>query len=207
MSSNRVSSIEGHGPALAVLDISDVPPALSTLDALAKEAPIHIVGRGTVQPGRYLIVFSGSVEAVEFAYDKAIMTCGEALADSVLLPFADERITPSFVNGTVHWPAPGDTLAAFQLAHPPTMVATVDAALKGAYVELVTLRLSDGLGGRAVAYLWGETHDVEAAVAIGEARARAGRSDGLSTSIVRNADPEVIEAFRSGTTFFGEWRG
>ena len=196
-----------RGPALAMLDVRDIPPALLALDALVKEAPVEVLARGTVQPGRYLIAFAGDVEAMEFAYQKAVERCGDSLADSVLLPHADERIVPAFLEHQTRWPAIGDTLGALQLAHPPTMLAVVDAALKGAYVELVTLRLSDGLGGRAVAYLWGETHDVEAALELGSDRARRGQVGGLSTSVVRNADPEVIEAFKEGTTFFREWRG
>jgi microcompartment protein CcmL/EutN len=55
--------------------------------------------------------------------------------------------------------------------------------------------------------LWGETHDVEAALEIAEAAAFEGCAEHLSTSIIRNADDEVIAAFSEGTNFFKEWRG
>ena len=190
-----------------MLDVGDVPPALLALDALAKEAMVEVIGRGTIQPGRFAILFAGEVEAVDRSYHKALPLCGASICDSVLLPHAEERLVPAIREGHIRWPAPGDTLGVIQLGFPPTLLSAVDAALKGAYVELVQLRLGDGLGGRGIALLWGETHDVEAALELAEAAAFDGCAAELSTSIVRNADDEVIAAFGEGTTFFKEWRG
>ena len=190
-----------------MLDVGDIPPALLALDALAKEAEVHIIGRGTIQPGRFAILFSGEVEAVERSHRKAEPLCHASLCDAVLLPHAEERLVPAIVEGAMRWPAPGDTLGVFQLSYAPTLLRAMDAALKEAYVELVQLRLGDGLGGRAFALLWGETHDVEAALEYAEAVAFGGCADGLSTSIIRNADSEVIAAFSQGTRFFKGGRG
>ncbi|MDP6942617.1 MAG: BMC domain-containing protein [Myxococcota bacterium] len=195
------------GPALAMLDVGDVPPALLALDALAKEAMVELIGRGTIQPGRFAILFAGEVEAVERSYRKALPLCHASVCDSVLLPHAEQRLVPAIRDGVMRWPAPGDTLGVIQLGFPPTLLRAVDAALKGAHVDLVQLRLGDGLGGRGIALLWGETHDVEAALELAEAAAFDGCADSLSTSIIRNADDEVIAAFGDGTTFFKEWRG
>ena len=63
--------MDAPGPALAMLDVGDVPPALLALDALAKEALVEVIGRGTMQPGRYAILFAGEVEAVERSFYKA----------------------------------------------------------------------------------------------------------------------------------------
>ena len=190
-----------------MLDVGDIPPALLALDALAKEAEVHILGRGTMQPGRFSILFAGDVEAVERSFRKAEPLCHPSLCDAVLLPYAEERLVPAVRDAAMRWPAPGDTLGVIQLSYPPTLLKAVDVALKGAYVELVQLRLGDGLGGRGIALLWGETHDVEAALELAEEAAFGGCAEGLSTSIVRNADDEVVAAFSQGTSFFKEWRG
>lgn len=195
------------GPALAMFDVGDIPPALLALDALAKEAPVAVIGRGTIQPGRYAILFAGEVEAVRRSHQKAEAICSEVLCDQVLLAYAEERIVPAILDDARRWPAPGDTLGVLQLGYAPTLLRSVDAALKGALVELVQLRLGDGLGGRAIALLWGETHDVEVALELAESAAFLGRTDALSTAIIRNADDEVIAAFDEGTSFFRGWRG
>ena len=190
-----------------MLDLADVPRGVRALDALAKEAPVQVFAAGTVQCGHYLILFGGQVEAVELAYLRAIEVATNALLDQVLLPRAEERIVPSMMDRVIRWPAVGDTAGLLQTGSPPTLVSAVDAALKGASVELVELRIAEGLGGKGIATLWGELSDVEAALGAAHAAMARGNSDRCSTSIVPRADDEVVRAISAGTRFFQEWRG
>jgi len=195
------------GPALAMLDLGDIPRGLLALDHLSKEAHVDVLSAGTVQAGRYLILFGGEVEPVQRSFERAQSAAGTGLRDAVLLPWAEERIVPAITRGAVRWPAAGDTLGVLQNGSPPSLLRAVDAALKGALVELVELRIGDGLGGQAIASLWGETPDVEAAVELAEEAARTGRSEGWSQAIIRNADEVVGASMSRGTRFFQEWRG
>ena len=198
------------GPALAMLDIAAVPPGLFALDALVKEAEIVILSAGTVQNGRYLILFSGDVEPVERALTKALRVTGSAVIDKMLLPHAEPRIVPAIREGALRWPAPGDTLGVVQTVTTPSLLLAVDAALKGAHVELVELRIADGLGGQGVASLWGEVYDVEAAIELADRALlgkAGGRAEGSWTTIIRNADPEIARAVKTTTRFYKEWRG
>ncbi|MEZ4222881.1 MAG: BMC domain-containing protein [Polyangiaceae bacterium] len=195
------------GPALAMLDIADVPAGLVALDVLAKEAEVRIVSAGTVQSGRFLILFGGDVEPVERSFERASSSAGAALCDAVLLPWAEERIAPAIAKGTRRWPAPGDSLGVLQNSTSPTLLRAVDAALKGALVDLVELRIGDGLHGKAIASVWGETHDVEAAVELADAAAQRGNAAGWSCAVIRRADDMVLRTLGSSTHFFSEWRG
>jgi microcompartment protein CcmL/EutN len=199
--------VENPGPALALLDLSSIPHALLALDALVKEATVTVLARGTVQPGRYLILFGGDTEAVTRSRNKAQLAVPGAIRDEVLLPYADERIAPAVLDGRPRFPHPGDALGAIQVSSPPTLLLALDRALKGAYVELVQVRVAEGLGGGAIALVWGESYDVEAALELAEEAAGRGLADGLSTMIIRNADPEVVTALSGGTNFYQEWRG
>lgn len=195
------------GPALSMLAFDTVPAGLRALDALVKEAPVQVLARGTVQPGLYLVLIGGEVEPVERAFAKACQVSGEAVRDSVLLPYAEERIVPALLDHKLRWPAPGDTLAVVQTAVPPTLLRAVDAALKGAQVDLIELRVAEGLGGQSLATLWGETHDVQAAIALADMAMARGVCDGSHTTIIPNADLETARAVQAGTGFFAEWRG
>ena len=68
-------------------------------------------------------------------------------------------------------------------------------------------RLARCTSGRAIASLWGETHDVEAAVALADGAILCGRAEGSSTLVIPNAEPAVGRALAAGTRFFKEWRG
>ena len=195
------------GPALAMVDVADIPLGLLALDALVKEAPVEVLASGTIQCGRYLILFAGAVEPVELSLERAFGAVGDALYDQVLLPHAEPRILPAIRQAAIRWPDAGDSLGVVQAGAPPTLARAVDAGLKGADVELVQLRIADGLGGKGIAMLWGETHDVEAAIAHAEAGFARGRNNGCSTAIIRNAEAAVAQALLPRSGFFEEWRG
>ena len=196
-----------RGPALAMLDIDDVPLGILALDALVKEAEVDVYSAGTVQAGRYLILFGGDVAAVELSYCRALAQVGSALTDAVLLPYAEARIAPAILDDERRWDSPGDTCGVLQAGTSPTMIRGVDAALKGAEVDLVQLRIADGLGGRAIATLWGESYDVEAALELAESVVRREHAQSWSAQAIRNMDPGVAARVADGTHFFGGWRG
>lgn len=196
-----------HGPALAMLDIDDVPRGMLALDMLVKEAQIEVYAAGTVQAGQYLLLFGGEVAPVELSFAEAVAAAGPGLRDTVLLPHAELRIAPALLDDVRRWPCPGDTLGVLQTGTSPTMLRVVDAALKGAEVDLVQLRVADGLGGRAIATLWGETHDVEAALELARAACERGGAGPLSAQVIRNVDPTVSRRIGHGTHFYREWRG
>ncbi|MFI5119207.1 MAG: BMC domain-containing protein [Thermoanaerobaculia bacterium] len=198
---------EGSGPALAMLLLDEVPPGLAVLDALAKEADVEVLQTGTIHGGRYLILFGGEVGPVERSWRRALDVAGSHAVDEVLLPHAEARLVPAIGAGVIRWPAPGDTLGVLQAATPPALVRAVDAALKGALVDLVELRLGDGLGGKAIASLWGETHDVEAAIALARTSFERSSVQGASTAVIPRADAAVQATLGSPSRFFKEFRG
>ena len=197
-----------------MLEIGDLPAGFAALDALAKEALVEVVAAGTIQHGHYLVAFAGEVEPVELAFASGASRAGGALVDAVLLPHAEPRILPALRDGVVRFSSagdggapPGDALGVVQTSTSPTLLRAIDAALKGALVELVELRAAEGLGGRALATLWGSQHDVEAAVELATAAFARGRAQGASAAVIANADREVARAVRHGTRFFKEFRG
>ncbi|MBI5533610.1 MAG: BMC domain-containing protein [Deltaproteobacteria bacterium] len=195
------------GPALAMIVLSDIPVGLRALDALAKQAPVELFATGTIQCGRYLIAFGGQVEAVGRSHDAALAAASGSVLDQVLLAHVDERIVPAWRTGKVQSLDKGDTLGVIQVSAPPTLMRAVDVALKGALVELIELRIGDGLGGKAIATLIGETHDVQAAIALANEAIERGCAEGASTVVIPNIDAAVRSSLAEGTRFFKEWRG
>jgi microcompartment protein CcmL/EutN len=202
------------GPALAMIEIGDLPIGFAALDALAKEAPVVVVGAGTVQHGHWLVAFAGDVHAVELSYARALACAAGMVLDGVLLADAEPRILPALSHGTVRPPAQqrsevaeGDALGVVQTSSSPTLLRCVDAALKGATVGLIELRAAEGLAGRALALLWGHQPDIEAAIEHATAAFARGRPEGCSAVVIPNADRELTRAIGSGSRFFEGFRG
>jgi hypothetical protein len=149
------------------------------------------------------------VHAVELSFARALERAGPAVLDAVLLADAEPRILPSLSLGARRDPVSGsgDALGVVQTSSSPTLLRSVDAALKGATVELVELRTAEGLGGRALALLWGHQHDVDAAMEHATAAFLRGRPEGCSTTVIPNADREIARVLGAGSRFFKEFRG
>jgi microcompartment protein CcmL/EutN len=207
MSHSQATERRTYGPALAMIEIGDLPRGLIALDALAKEAPVRVIATGTIQNGHYLIAFEGEVEPVEMSYSRAMRVASGTVVDAVLLPNAEPRILPALLDGTSTVPSTGDALGVLQTATSPTLLRAIDAALKGANVDLVELRIAEGLAGRGLATVWGAQTDVEAAVELATSAFARGCPNGCGAATIPNADDEVRRALGAGTRLFKEWRG
>ena len=61
---------------------------------------------------------------------------------------------------------PVDALGIIETRTVAAAIAAADAGIKGAEVNLIEVRLADGLGGKGIVFFSGLVHDVEAAVRI-----------------------------------------
>jgi len=141
-------------------------------DAMAKKAPIDRLLAGTVQPGKYLVLISGSVADVEESFKAGRAAGGNNVIDVVFLP----QVHPSVVDTIEHDVLRGRTRE--QAPHGPALgiietntvaaaIHAADAGVKGADVSLLELRMADGLHGKGLVLYTGALQDVEAAVEIG----------------------------------------
>ncbi|MFQ5411892.1 MAG: BMC domain-containing protein [Phycisphaerae bacterium] len=191
-----------ENPAIALLEYSSVAVGTRASDALMKKAPIRLLRAGSFQPGRYAILFEGSVAAVEESVVEGGRVGESALLDQVLLPDVHRGVYDAILGRRGDWGE--DTVGILET---PTLSATVrgaDAAMKGAEVEMVRIRLGDGLGGKGLAYFSGVQADVEAAVEIGSG-AVAEHPQPVCTTIIPRFD-EGLRIHLAESTRFGEDR-
>ncbi len=88
-----------------------------------------------------------------------------SILDSVFLPGVHPQVASAV--GRQRLPEPVDSLGIVETRTVAAAIAAADAGLKGAEVNLIEVRLADGLGGKGLVFFSGLVHDVEAAVHIG----------------------------------------
>ncbi len=191
-----------ENPAIALLEFSSITIGTRASDALMKKAPIRLLRAGSFQPGRYAILFEGSVAAVEESAVEGRRVGESAILDQVLLPDVHRDVYDAILGRQGDW---GDDTVG--MIETPTLAATIraaDTAMKGAEVEIVRMRLGDGLGGKGLAHFSGILADVEAAIQIG-AEAVAEHPQPICTTIIPRFD-EGLLANLSHSTLFAEDR-
>jgi microcompartment protein CcmL/EutN len=185
-------------PAIAVLELSNLPQGTCTADAMTKRAQLAHLRAGSVQPGKYVILVGGEVGAVQESYVEGLRVGGDALSDHILLPDAHEQVAEA-VQGARRQPV-GEALGIFESMAIPATVAAADRAVKAAAVEIIEIRLGDGLGGKAVTYLSGRVHDVQAALAAAlESFERSGHS--AAHCVIPSAHADIVSRVAATTMF------
>lgn len=149
-------------PALALLEFSSIAVGIKAADAMVKRAPIETVRSGTVHNGKYLVLIGGQVADVEESLSAGRETGGGDLLDYVLLP----QVHPDVVEciGGRRAPGPTDALGVVETTTAAAAIHAADAGIKTAMVQLVEVRLADGLGGKGIVLFSGLVADVQAAV-------------------------------------------
>jgi microcompartment protein CcmL/EutN len=176
-------------PALALVELASIAVGIEAGDAMVKRAPVDVVHAGTIHPGRYLVLVAGTVADVEEALAAGIDVGASCLVDSVFLPNVHAQVVAALRGSRRS--GSGEALGIVETATVSATIEAADAGVKGARVELLELRLGDGLGGKGYLLFDGSVADVEAAVAIAVERisdpglAGAGSVPGARSPIAR----------------------
>lgn len=153
-------------PALALLEYDSVASGILAGDAMIKRGPVAGIVAGTVHPGRYLVMVTGEVGAVEEAVTGGLEAA--APADRVFLPDVHPAVVAA-ISGA-RSASPGEALGVVETRTVAATILGADAAVKGAAIEILEIHLADGLGGKAYALFGGAVSDVQAAVTIAVGR-------------------------------------
>ncbi len=152
-------------PALSLIEFGSIAAGIQAADAMVKRAPIDVIQAGTVQPGKYLVLVGGRTADVEEALAAGREVGRDAILDIVFLPQVHPGVVAALQGGRS--PEASGALGVLETTSVAATIRAADAGIKGAQVELVEVRLADGLGGKGIVLYSGLVADVEIAVALG----------------------------------------
>jgi microcompartment protein CcmL/EutN len=158
-------------PALALVELSSIARGYPVADAMVKRAPVALAECRPVSPGKFLVLITGQVAAVDEAFRAGLVVAGDRVVDKLFLPHAHAQIGPA-VGGAIP-PAAIDSFAAVETTTVAATILAADAAVKAAAVRIVEMQLGRGIGGKGYFTLSGPLSEIEAAV-----EAAAGAIDG-----------------------------
>ena len=157
--------------AIGVLETSSVARGIEVADAVLKEAQVELLFATPVQPGKYVMLYTGSVQDVRAATARGAQLAGGDLVDQLVIPQLHAQVVPMLkrtgrLQGTL------DAIGVIETNTVASTIAAADVALKTATVDLIDVRLANGLGGKSYFVLTGEVSDVKSSVAAGAKQAQ-----------------------------------
>jgi len=185
-------------PAIALLEFDSVAIGTQAAVAIVKQAPITTLRVGTVQPGKYLVLFGGSVAVVEESYTQGMRVGGAALTDQILLPDVHQQVYDA-LSGKRQTKS-SDALGILELSGLSATLAVADKAVKAANVHIIEIRLGDGLGGKGIIHLTGTVESVQAAVEEGLAVITSSNVR-VQHAIIPAVDAELRQHIHRSTEF------
>lgn len=107
---------------------------------------MEILSAGMLNPGKYLILISGTVASVEMALDAGVAAGEDSLVDHILIPYLNSQVLPALE--TSREPERWDALGILETLSAVCAIEGADRAVKAAGVTLLSISTGNELGGK-----------------------------------------------------------
>ena len=177
--------------AIGMIEYKTVSAGVVAADAMVKTSDVSIIEAQTVCPGKYIVIITGDLSAVDAAVSTAKVQHGEQLINSFVLGNPHESIFPAIYGATEIENV--SALGILETYDAASMIVAADEAAKTAIVDLIELRLARGMCGKSYMMLTGEVAAVEAAIE--RAKQTVGKGGMyLDSSIIAHPDEQIRKA-------------
>ncbi|CUX36219.1 BMC domain-containing protein [Clostridium sp. C105KSO13] len=177
--------------AIGMVEYKTVSAGVVAADAMVKTSDVTIIEAQTVCPGKYIVIISGDLSAVNAAIAASRTQYEKHLINSFILGNPHESIFPA-IYGTSKI-EDVSALGIVETYDATSIIVAADEAAKTAIVDLIEIRISRGMCGKSYLMLTGEVAAVEAAIEKAKAVVAV---DGmyLDSSIIAHPDPQIRDA-------------
>jgi microcompartment protein CcmL/EutN len=176
---------------IGLLELCSVARGVEVADAVLKEAKVELLFATPVQPGKYVLLFTGAVQDVTASARRGAELAGGDLVDQLVIPQIHEQVVPILrrkggkINGSL------DAIGVVETNTVASTIQSADIALKTASVDLIDLRIANGLGGKSFFTITGEVSDVRSSV-IAAARFAQDKSQLAREVVIAKPHPELV---------------
>lgn len=158
-----------------MVELRTTAAGVAAADRVLKIAECPLFKGTTVCPGKFLLLFGGQLAAVQEAYAEVEAAHQGELLDAFFLGHVSPVLLAALGGETSPEAQAGGAIGLLETFTAASAVAGADAAVKAAEVELVEIRLAQGMTGKGLVYFSGEVAAVETAL---QAAAEAIRESG-----------------------------
>lgn len=147
---------------MALVEIGSIARGYVALDAIAKRAQVHVKFARPMTPGKFVLLFGGSVADTEEALEAAREIAASDVVDELFLPQAHAQLLPA-IDGNVST-GEGEAIGIVETTTVAACLLAADVALKACETQVLKMHLAIGIGGKGYFTLAGDLADVDAAL-------------------------------------------
>lgn len=181
-------------PCVGWIETQSIARGLQVADAVLWQAEIEMLFCESVSPGKFILLFTGDVEAVSQSLTKGCATAGPDLLDECIIPNLDSQVFDALRGKFAS--APLDAIGIIETTTIPTAILAADAAIKTAMIHPVEFRMGNQLGGKAFITFVGEVGDLRTGIAAG-ADLAASRGHLFRDVVIAGPHPSIVRYLRA----------
>lgn len=176
---------------IGFLELNSIAKGIEAADAMLKAAEVSLIAARTSCPGKYQVLVSGEVAAVQSSVEAGIDIAHGCVVDSLVIPRVHPQVIEAINMSTL--PEHMNAVGIVEYFSVTASILGADAAAKAAEVTLLEVRLGTGIGGKSFVTLTGDVSAVEAGV---EAASAPAQEAGMLVNSVVIPSPDV-ELFKN----------
>lgn len=153
--------------AMGLVEFNSIARGIEAADAMVKSSHVQLIQCRSICPGKYIVLISGDVSAVENAVQHGVKKGQTSVVDEFILP----NVHPSVIHAMAATSPVEDlkALGVIEVFSIATAIVAADTAVKAGEVDLIEIRLGIGIGGKSFVTMTGHVEAVNAAVEAGVA--------------------------------------
>ena len=175
---------------IGFLELNSIAKGVEAADIVLKTAAVSLIFARSGCPGKYYLLFTGEVAAVQASIDAGRAVGGDHVVDSCVI----HRVHPQVIKA-INMSSMPEHMQAVGVMEFYSVTASVygaDAAVKAADVDLIDLRLGSGIAGKSFVILTGEVAAVYEAIKAG---VNTPNAEGfvVSSVVIPSPHPELLD--------------
>nr|WP_325196581.1 BMC domain-containing protein [uncultured Oscillibacter sp.] len=176
---------------IGFLELNSIAKGIEAADAMLKAAEVRLIAARPSCPGKYHVLVTGEVAAVQSSVDAGAVVGAGNVVDQVVIPRVHPQVIEAIGMSTV--PERANAVGILEYFSVTASIQGADAAVKAADVTLLEVRLGTGIGGKSFVVMTGDVSAVEEGV---DAGAAAAGESGLLVSrvVIPSPHPELFES-------------
>lgn len=175
--------------AIGMAEFKTVSAGMTAADTMVKTADVDIIEAETVCPGKYIVIITGELSAVNASVEAVKTGHSMHLIDSFVLGNPADEIFPAIYGASKVEIV--NSLGIIETYDAAAIIVAADQAAKTAEVSLIEIRLARGMCGKSYLLITGEVAAVEAAIARAQ-KAVEPRGMYLDSSVIARPDKKLI---------------
>ncbi|MDZ7837678.1 MAG: BMC domain-containing protein [Actinomycetota bacterium] len=148
--------------SIGIVEFRSIAIGIGAVDTLVKAADVRILDAKTICPGKYYIIFAGSVSAVSNSLKVVVEEDETFIIDYRAISNVYPEMFAAINQATEisEWKAIGvvETLTS------PSIMVAADAAVKATSVDLVEIRIARAIGGKNMVIINGDVSSVNESI-------------------------------------------